>query len=84
MATTRSKLDVFICHAGEEKQDFVDYLYTHLKEIHGLSVFVDEHSLKVANHARIQMEEKLDAATVGVFIYSSRHFLIFMQNLDKP
>ena len=66
MATTQSKPDVFICHAGQQKQNFVDYVYTHLTNMHNLSVFVDEHSLKVATHARIQMPQSLDAATVGV------------------
>ena len=59
------KPDVIICHAGEQKLDFVDYMHKHLTEIHGLSVFVDEHSLKVADQARIKMQQSLDAATVG-------------------
>jgi hypothetical protein len=68
MATMQSKPDVFICHAGEQKQDFVDYMYTHLTNIHGLCVFVDEHSLKVGAHARVQMPHSLDAATVGALL----------------
>ena len=57
-ATMQRKPDVFICHAGEQKPEMVDLMYSHLKYIHGLSVFVDEHSLRPADHARVQMQTK--------------------------
>ena len=84
MATTQSKPDVFICHAGEQKSEIVDLMDKHLTLIHGLSVFVDEHSLQVAAHARVQMAQALDAATVANC--SSQHradLSAFLQSLLK-
>ena len=67
-ASMQNELDVFVCHAGEQKQDFVNDLFKHLTEVHGLRVFVDEHSLEVADDARAQVLRSLDAATVGMLL----------------
>jgi hypothetical protein len=58
-------VDVFICHAGEQKKDFVDTLRTLLKDVHKLSVFLDEHNLLVGDHARDKMRDSLETASVG-------------------
>ena len=60
-----STVDVFIAHAGEQKQGFVDVLRVLLQQVHRLNVFVDEHSLAVGEHAREQMRDKLATAAVG-------------------
>jgi hypothetical protein len=60
-------VDVFICHAGEQKKDFVDTVRTLLKDVHKLNVFLDEHSLLIGDHARDKMHEGLESAFVGKY-----------------
>lgn len=42
-------VEVFICHAEEQEKDFVDTLGTLLKDVHKLSVTLDEQSLLVGS-----------------------------------
>ena len=56
---------VFIAHAGEQKQSFVDVLRVLLRDVHALDVFVDEWSLHPNNDALDVIKENLHTAPVG-------------------
>lgn len=55
---------VFLCHAGEQKRIFVDYLFHALRE-EGVAAFMDEESLQLGNCASKQIFERLGTAKVG-------------------
>lgn len=56
---------VFIAHAGEQKQSFVDVLRVLLRDVHALDVFVDEWSLLPNDDALDVIQENLRSAAVG-------------------
>jgi len=45
MAAPHPTYDVFLSHAGEQKKPIVDAMHTLLRQVPGVSVFMDEHSL---------------------------------------
>jgi hypothetical protein len=64
--------DVFICHASEDKKDFVD-LFAHQLRSSGLSVWYDVFSLKMGDSLRRKIDEGLAHSRYGVVVLS-RHF----------
>ena len=56
---------VFIAHAGEQKQGFVDLLRVLLRDVHHLTVFVDEWSLRPNDDAPDIICQNLRTAAVG-------------------
>ena len=57
--------DVFICHSGTEKKEFVDVLRILLQKLHKLKVFVDEWGLEYNDDAPAVMQQRLETAAVG-------------------
>ncbi len=64
--------DVFICHASEDKDDFVRPLAMRLQES-GLSIWYDEFALKVGDSLRKKIDEGLANSRYGIVVLS-RHF----------
>ena len=61
-----SGMSVFLSHAGEQKQIFLDFLYEALKE-EGVDVFMNESSLRCGDTAWPTILAALHGASVGVF-----------------
>jgi len=64
--------DVFLSHAGTEKQGIVSFIYKYLTNAK-LEVFVDyddKKSLRPADHAPTKMEQAAWTAPVGLFVLS--------------
>ena len=60
-----SAMSVFLSHAGEQKQIFIDFLYEALRE-EGVDVFMDESSLRCGDTAWPTILAALHRASVGV------------------
>ncbi len=67
------KWDVFICHASEDKEDFVRGLANSLAET-GLSVWYDETSIKVGDSLRRKIDDGLANSRFGVVVLSKHFF----------
>lgn len=65
--------DVFICHASEDKNDFVRPLAHKLKEKH-LEVWYDEFSLKVGDSLRRSIDIGLSKSRYGIVVLSRNFF----------
>src|SRR5580704_412496 len=65
--------DVFICHASEDKKDFVD-LFAHQLRDSGLPVWYDVFSLKVGDSLRRKIDEGLAQSRYGVVVLSKHFF----------
>ncbi len=65
--------DAFICHASEDKEDFVD-LFAHRLRNSGLSVWYDAFSLKVGDSLRRKIDEGLAQSRYGVVVLSKHFF----------
>jgi hypothetical protein len=65
--------DVFICHASEDKKDFVD-LFAHQLRDSGLSVWYDVFSLKLGDSLRRKIDEGLAESRYGVVVLSKHFF----------
>jgi hypothetical protein len=65
--------DAFICHASEDKEDFVDP-FAHRLRGSGLSVWYDAFSLKVGDSLRRKIDEGLAKARYGVVVLSKHFF----------
>jgi hypothetical protein len=64
--TAEEIIRIFLSHAGPDKRDFVDFLYTLLKEaLLSVNVFLDQHSLKYSSVAAERMEKAVHEACVG-------------------
>lgn len=61
--------DVFICHASEDKDDFVRPLAEALRE-RGLRVWFDEFTLRVGDSLRRSIDRGLRSSTYGVVVIS--------------
>ncbi len=65
--------DVFICHASEEKDDFVRPLAHRLKE-NQIEVWYDEFSLKVGDSLRRSIDLGLSKCRYGIVVLSKSFF----------
>jgi hypothetical protein len=70
----RSPWDVFICHAWEDKEGFVEPLAQALQK-HGLKVWYDKFVLKVGDSLRERIDEGLSASRYGIVVLSRAFFL---------
>jgi len=67
------KYDVFICHASEDKDDFVRPLARLLEQQH-LSVWYDEFSLRVGDSLLDKINEGLAKSKFGIVVLSKNFF----------
>ncbi|KAK9805197.1 hypothetical protein WJX72_005417 [[Myrmecia] bisecta] len=74
--------DVFICHAGAQKKEFVDSLRVLLQQYHRLDVVVSEDGLKFGDDAPRVTQQQLEAAAVAVVVLSPE-FLTRKALLDE-
>jgi hypothetical protein len=65
--------DAFICHATEDKEDFVDP-FAHQLRGSGLSVWYDAFSLKVGDSLRRKIDEGLAKSRYGIVVLSKHFF----------
>ncbi len=68
-ASTDVPYDVFISHAGEDKEIIATPLYEILTA-RGVKVFLDQEELRTGEHAPYNMEVAMKTALCGVFILS--------------
>ena len=73
MATTSKRYDAFLCHASEDKEEFVRPLVRHLREL-GLRVWYDEHTLEPGDRLRRSIDRGLSQSRYGVVILSHHFF----------
>ncbi|WP_170113028.1 TIR domain-containing protein [Ahniella affigens] len=73
--------DVFICHAGEDKEAVARPLATMLKE-RGLTVWLDEQELTVGDSLRRVIDRGLSDSKFGVVILSPSFFLKEWPNVE--
>ena len=69
MIAEAAKWDVFVCHASEDKDDFVRPLARKL-EAHGLKVWFDEFTLTVGDSLRRSIDRGLAGSRFGVVVIS--------------
>ncbi len=67
------KFDVFICHASEDKNEFVRPLAETL-EAYGINVWYDEFTLKVGDSLRRSIDHGLVKSRFGIVVLSSAFF----------
>lgn len=65
--------DVFICHASEDKEDFVRPLAKKLKQQH-LDVWYDEFSLRIGDSLTQKIDEGLSKSRFGIVVLSPNFF----------
>ena len=65
--------DVFVCHASEDKEDFVRPLARALADS-GLRVWYDERTLKIGDGLRAAIDEGLARSRFGIVVLSSSFF----------
>lgn len=65
--------DVFICHASEDKDNFVRPLAEHLKQQH-IDVWYDEFSLSVGDSLSKKIDEGLAKSKFGIVVLSPNFF----------
>lgn len=65
--------DVFVCHASEDKEDFVRPLVSALAES-GLRVWYDERTLRIGDSLRVAIDEGLARSRFGIVVLSSSFF----------
>ena len=70
LASQGWKYDVFLCHAGEDKKDFVYPLNKELKEKHGIVSFFDAVSLREGGMAQTDIAEAIIQSPLFVVILS--------------
>lgn len=67
------QIDAFICHASEDKDGFVRRLAEALRE-QGLSIWYDEHALKLGDSLRQSIDRGLASSRFGVVVLSKAFF----------
>ena len=67
------KYDIFICHASEDKEDFVGPLAEHLRTLQ-VSVWYDDFSLTVGDRLRSSIDKGLCEARFGLVVLSPAFF----------
>ena len=65
--------DVFVCHASEDKEDFVDSFAHRLRDS-GLLVWYDAFSMKLGDSLRRKIDEGLANSKYGVVVLSKHFF----------
>jgi TIR domain len=65
--------DVFICHASEDKEDFVRPLAERLKQQH-IDVWYDEFSLTIGDSLTQKIDEGLSKSRFGIVVLSPNFF----------
>lgn len=65
--------DAFVCHASEDKKDFVDPFAHRLRDS-GLSVWYDAFSLKLGDSLRRKIDEGLANSRYGIVVLSKHFF----------
>lgn len=65
--------DAFICHASEDKDDFVRPLAEALAQFH-LHIWYDEFSLSVGDSLRRAIDQGLSKSTFGIVVLSPDFF----------
>jgi hypothetical protein len=65
--------DAFICHASEDKKDFVDEFARQLHDT-GLAVWYDAFSLKLGDSLRRKIDEGLANSRYGIVVLSKHFF----------
>jgi len=65
--------DVFICHASEDKQPFVDKLAKELRD-KGIRVWYDDFSLRLGDRLRDKIKEGLTKSRFGIAVLSKNFF----------
>ncbi|MCH8947340.1 MAG: toll/interleukin-1 receptor domain-containing protein, partial [Acidobacteria bacterium] len=65
--------DIFICHASEDKDNFVRPLATALQK-KGLSIWYDDFTLKVGDSLRQSIDRGLSQSRYGVVVLSPAFF----------
>lgn len=73
MSVSDGQWDVFICHAGEDKDELARPLAEELRE-RGLSVWYDEFELRVGDSLRGRIDEGLANSQHGIVILSPAFF----------
>lgn len=73
MSASENQWDVFICHAGEDKDELVRPLAEELKG-RGLSVWYDEFELRVGDSLRGRIDEGLANSQHGIVVISPAFF----------
>ncbi|MCH8911485.1 MAG: toll/interleukin-1 receptor domain-containing protein [Chloroflexi bacterium] len=72
MGTSIYEWDAFICHASEDKEDFVRPLANRLNE--HVRVWYDEFSLKIGDSLRQSIDHGISSSRFGIVILSPRFF----------
>jgi len=67
---TEEEFDVFISHASEDKESFVDEFVRILKEDHHLSVWYDDISIKWGDPIRTKIDQGVKKSKFGVVVLS--------------
>ncbi len=67
------RADVFICHASEDKEDFVRAL-AHALQQRNLAVWYDEFTLKLGDSLRLSIDAGLSNARYGIVVLSPAFF----------
>jgi hypothetical protein len=65
--------DVFICHASEDKEEFVSLLANKLREMH-VDVWYDDFALNVGDSLRQSIEKGLSKSNYGIVVLSHAFF----------
>ena len=65
--------DVFICHASEDKERFVEALASKLRE-RQVSVWYDDFSLRLGDRLKDKIEEGLARSRFGITVLSKDYF----------
>jgi hypothetical protein len=71
--STGGDFDVFISHAGEDKEDVVRPL-AHALRGHGLDVWYDEFELRIGDSLRRKIDEGIARSRFGIVVLSSSFF----------
>lgn len=66
--------DVFISHASEDKESFVEVLAKQLKEVYKVNVWYDKFSLEYGDSLLDSIEEGLKQSNYGIVILSKNFF----------
>jgi hypothetical protein len=72
-AQMQKEYDVFICHASEDKADFVDDLAAELKN-RGIRVWYDRFRLSIGDSLRESIEDGLRSSRYGIVVLSHSFF----------
>ena len=71
--TRQKKWDLFVCHASEDKKDFVTPLAIALQQ-KGIDVWYDEFSIKWGDSIRRSIEKGLQSCKFGIVVFSHSFF----------